>query len=189
MNLCKPLPLIVLIVVSALWPYTAFAGEVPTIGHPLVSIRLEIPASVASRTYLGLAEGETFDPVDIRGRLLLIEIFSMYCPHCQREAPAVNRLYQAIEASERLRGQVKMIGIGAGNSEFEVGHFQKHYQIAFPLFPDENFDIHRSVGEVRTPFFIVVAIGSPDKGKILWTGSGHLEPLETVLGRLNTLLN
>ena len=187
MNLCRLL--CVLILVITLRPGDPLAGEVPTVGHQLVSMRLETPLSTASRDYLGLSASETFDPLDITGRLLVIEIFSMYCPHCQREAPAVNRLYQAIEASEHLRGQVKMIGIGVGNSDFEINHFRKHYQIAFPLFPDEDFEIHQSLGEVRTPFFIIVAEGSTGKGKILWTGAGHLEPLETVIDRLKALLN
>ena len=169
-------------------PGMASAEKAPAAGELLVGIRLAAPEKPDVRAYLGLAESGSFDPTTITGQLLIIEIFSMYCPHCQREAPAVNRLYQAIEASETLRGRVKMIGIGVGNSAYEVDHFRKHYQIAFPLFPDEDFIVHKSVGEVRTPFFIITAIGSPDKGKILWTGTGNLEPLETVIGRLNGLL-
>lgn len=169
-------------------PVAGWAGEVPVAGGQLVTIRLEAPAEDDKRTYLGLVESEAFTPTDIAGRLLVIEIFSMYCPHCQREAPAVNRLHEAIEASEVLRGQVKIIGIGVGNSDFEVNHFRNHYKIAFPLFPDADFLIHQSLGEVRTPFFIITATGAPDKGKIMWTGAGNLEPLETVIGRLNGFL-
>ena len=112
----------------------------------------------------------------------------MYCPHCQREAPAVNQLYQAIQASETLRGEVKMIGIGVGNSPFEVDHFRKHYQIEFPLFPDENFVVHKAMGEVRTPFFIIATLGTEDQGRILWTGIGKLDPLNTFINRLSGFL-
>ena len=170
-------------------PGMASAEKAPAAGDLLVGIRLDTPETPSQRAYLGVSEDGGFVPTAITGQLLVIEIFSMYCPHCQREAPAVNRLYQAIEASETLRGRVKMIGIGVGNSAYEVDHFRKHYQIAFPLFPDEDFIIHKSVGEVRTPFFIIVSIGPNDKGRILWTGAGTMDKLETFMNRLNGFLS
>ena len=169
-------------------PGMASAEKAPAAGELLVGIRLAAPEKPDVRAYLGLAESGSFDPTTITGQLLIIEIFSMYCPYCQREAPAVNRLYQAIEASETLRGRVKMIGIGVGNSAYEVDHFRKHYQIAFPLFPDEDFIVHKSVGEVRTPFFIITDIGPNDKGRILWTGAGQMGKVETFISRLNGFL-
>lgn len=169
-------------------PGMASAEKAPVVGELLVGIRLDAPENPDKRAYLEIAESGTFDPTTVTGRLLIIEIFSMYCPHCQREAPAVNRLYQAIEASETLRGRVKIIGIGVGNSTYEVDHFRKYYQIPFPLFPDEDFDIHKSVGEVRTPFFIIADIGPNDKGRVLWTGKGNMDKLETFMNRLNGFL-
>ena len=169
-------------------PSMVSAGKVPVVGDRLVSMRLKTPESSDQRSYLGLDSSATFEPTTITGRLLIIEIFSMYCPHCQREAPAVNRLHQTIETSETLRGKVKLIGIGVGNSTYEVDHFRKHYQIPFPLFPDGEFVIHKDLGEVRTPYFIIVALGSKDSGKILWTGSGNMDPLDTFVDRLNRLL-
>ena len=170
-------------------PGMALAEKAPAAGELLVGIRLDAPEATDTRAYLGLTEGGSFDPTTIAGQLLIIEIFSMYCPHCQREAPAVNRLYQAIEASETLRGRVKMIGIGVGNSAYEVDHFRKHYQVAFPLFPDEDFVVHKSVGQVRTPFFIISDIGPNDKGRVLWTGAGQMDKVETVIKRLNGFLS
>ena len=173
----------------------AIGAQPPKVGDLLTTVSVEMPADTGHRAYLGFDQaGETdegrttFNITATKAQLLLIEIFSMYCPHCQREAPAVNRLYQAIEASPMLRGQVKMIGIGVGNSAFEVGHFRKHYQIEFPLFPDEDFVIHKILGEVRTPFFIILGLDPKNRGRVLWTGAGKLGSQEDWMVRLESLL-
>ena len=184
---------------SALWvlgnPSPTMGMQAPQVGDQLIPISIAIPTDADHSTYLGLGADDrgpggqtTVDVTAIQGRLLIIEIFSMYCPHCQREAPAVNRLYQAIEASPSLRGQVKLIGIGVGNSEFEINHFRNHYQIEFPLFPDEDFKVHQDLGEVRTPFFIIVALDPDRRGTVLWTGAGNVEPREAFVARLEKLV-
>ena len=107
-----------------------------------MDITLAAPAAADHRAYLGLSESTTFDPLDISGRLLIIEIFSMYCPHCQREAPLVNDFYAFVRRDASLDADIRIIGIGVGNSAFEVDFFRKTYNIPFPLFPDGDFKIH-----------------------------------------------
>jgi thiol-disulfide isomerase/thioredoxin len=135
----------------------AFALDPPQVGGRLPDVTLPAPEDPDHRAYLGLvAEESTFTIPDIASPVIIIEIFSMYCPHCQREAPVVNRLYRLIQESPDLKGKVKLIGIGVGNTRFEVDYFKKTYEIPFPLFPDPDFAIHALMGEVRTPYFVVV---------------------------------
>ena len=131
----------------------------PKPGEKLFDFTLPMPAERADRNYLGLSGwGKTFRIADIKANVVLIEILSMYCPFCQKEAPLVNQLYEAIEKDPSAKGKIKILGIGAGNSAFEVEVFRKRYNVTFPVFPDADYDIHKKCGEVRTPYFIAVRL-------------------------------
>jgi len=123
--------------------------------------RLEFPApeSKTGKKYLGLSGGDTFTLAQIRARTVIVEIFSMYCPICQGEAPTVNELHRLIEKDVRLKGKVKVVGVGTGNTPFEVDIFRKKYSIRFPLFADEKFMMQKTSRErIRTPTFLTLKI-------------------------------
>lgn len=135
---------------------------------------LPAPENEQVRRYLGVPEGKTFTIADIQAPIILIEVFSMYCPHCQKEAPQVNELYQRIQASPELKDTIKIIGIGVGNSPLEVNLFREQYAVPFPLFSDENSEISKSLGVRATPTFIGVKKFSDGKLQVFHFKSGHL---------------
>jgi len=47
----------------------------------------------------------------------------------------VNEMFRKIEGDVKLKGKVKLIGIGVGNSAFEVNHFKKDLQYPVSAFP------------------------------------------------------
>ncbi|OPY12597.1 MAG: thiol-disulfide oxidoreductase [Syntrophus sp. PtaU1.Bin005] len=162
MNRFSAICALVMAAVLAVMVGNACAGAPPQAGGTLPDFELAVPQDTAARNYLGLSRGlpfmgkGTFKVTQIKADVVILEIFSMYCPHCQAEAPTVNALYEKIEKTVSLRGKIKIIGIGAGNNAYEVDTFRKKYQIPFPLFDDGDFVLHKKFGEVRTPYFIVL---------------------------------
>jgi peroxiredoxin len=164
---------------------TSNADQQPLqVGGGFPDIKMVKPADSDDLKYLGLSGSGTFSVEDIKAQALIIQIFSMYCPYCQKDAPNVNRLFDLIEKTSHLKGKIKMIGIGAGNSSFEVKTFKRKYQVEFPLIPDGDFKIHRLIGEVRTPYFIVLKMRGQKKPEIVFSKLGAHESIDAFLGEV-----
>ena len=154
----KLLIFLVIIGISSLvlTPIALAANAPPAKGGVLPVINLPIPKSLDEKDYLGLSGNGFFKIPQIKANVVIVEIFSMYCPYCQKDAPRVNELYRMIESNPGLKTKIKVIGIGVGNSPYEVNVYKKTYDVPFPLFPDKDFVIHKACGEVRTPYFFAV---------------------------------
>lgn len=150
---------------------TVSAGALATTQHP-------IPADPAARSYLGLSGDGSFRLPQINADILVVEVFSMYCPYCQADAPKVNKLYNLIAKHPKSKGRIKILGIGVGNTPYEVDVFRRKFKVPFPLVPDEESVIQRWADKpFRTPTFIVVKRG---KGSVLEIRKVHVGQLENV---------
>jgi peroxiredoxin len=96
----------------------------------------------------------------------------------------VNQLYARIEQNPALKGKIKMIGIGAGNSLYEVETFKKRYSVPFPLLPDGDYVIHRQLGEVRTPYFIGVKINPDGSHQVIYSRLGAFDGVDQFLSTI-----
>jgi thiol-disulfide isomerase/thioredoxin len=136
---------------------------------------LPIPVSEGEKGYLGLNGSGNFKTGQIKARVVIVEVFSFYCPHCQRTAAQINDLYQMIEKRADLNGKIKMIGIGAKNSAYEVSAYKERYQVPFPLFPDEDMEITEKLGVKGTPTFIGVKVDGKGNQKQVYFGEGGFQ--------------
>jgi peroxiredoxin len=146
---------------------------------------LNVPESDFHKQYLGLEESSTptFSIGDIEADILVVELFSMYCPYCQKEAPAVNELYEKMEKSKK-GVSVKIIGIGASNSQFEVEHFRETYNVPFPLFPDKDLSIYKAFQGNGTPGFVGIRLTGDGAPVIVLRNSGGFYSADDFLKEL-----
>lgn len=149
---------------------------------PLVTLTL--PENQSHIDYLGIngTPGEAFSIADIKTDILLIELFSMYCPYCQAEAPLVNELYEIASAQEEEKGiRIRLIGLGASNTQFEVDHFRDTYDVPFPLFPDKDLSMYKKFGGEGTPGFIACLFKKGAEPVVIVRQSGGFETAEEFL--------
>jgi thiol-disulfide isomerase/thioredoxin len=153
------LPIVAIGLISLVICRLTLAASLPPLkGGVLPLITLPVPKDPDEKGYLGLSGSSLFRIPQIKARVVIIEIFSMYCPKCQKIAPEMDGLYYLIESDPDLRNKIKLIGIGAGDSRHEVDVFKKTFNTPFPLFPDNDFTIHKALGDVRSPYFIAIKI-------------------------------
>lgn len=146
------------------------------VGSLMPDLLLRGELSPDHMSHLGLKGPSPRHLLDIKAKTVILVAFSMYCPHCQREAPALNELNDLIQ-SRGLAEEIKLIGVGIGNSDFEVQVFRDKYAITFPLFSDPDFKVNKDIGEVGTPFFYVLDL-DPQKKEI--------RVMKTMLGRMES---
>ena len=148
----------------------------PHKGDLMPPFKLPVPKNKVYREYLGIGDNSTeFTVSDIKADVVIVEIFSMYCPHCQRSAPDVNKLYEAIEKDPKLKNRVKVLGIGIGNTSYEIEFFRKKYSIPFPLIPDGEFVLYKKIGVKRTPYFIGVKLAEDKKARVFYSKPGGFD--------------
>jgi len=158
---------------------TLDASTTPKQGEMLTNFGLPTPQDPQQAAYLGLdPQQQNFSLNEIGAEALLVEIFSMYCPFCQREAPEVNEMFAKLRSSN-MDGRLKMLGIGTGNSEYEVNVFREKFTVQMPLFADPDFTVYNTIGQVGTPFFMLLQPQPETDGlKILYVHEGIINDPE-----------
>jgi thiol-disulfide isomerase/thioredoxin len=166
----------ILLVILACSPVLGKDAQVDL--RQLTSTELSLEGQQKAAAQLGLKGKAAFALKDLESEIIIVELFSMYCPHCQREAPNVNKLYSTIKNNKDTKDKVLLMGVGAGNTPYEVKIFKKKYSVEFPLVADPRIEMGKALKEpLRTPTFIVLKRNN----------NGDFEVLDIKLGGLGKL--
>lgn len=162
-----------------LFPFSCISEELP-------KISLKTPVNNLDRSYLGLEDSDQdmFEVSSLDADLVIIELLSMYCPYCQAEAPAVNEFHKLAMKQAEKGITIRMIGIGASNTEFETNQFRDTYGIPFPIFPDKSLALYDLLKGEGTPGFIAVRLQPDKKPEIIHRQAGGFEGPDSFLQML-----
>lgn len=152
-------------------------------GDDLNALTFDSPAAAAERAYLGIA-GETFRLGDVKADIIIVELFSLYCALCMREAPAVAELYRLAQKHVPPPHRIAFLGIGTGNSAEDVARFKKQHSVPFPLVADARASVARTAKLAITPSFIAFKKTSDGSLFTLHSRNGLLGPPQHFLDRV-----
>lgn len=78
-------------------------------------------------------EGKTHRLADYRGRTVIINFWTTWCPPCREEIPSMNRALHLLDPD-----QVVMLGINMGEDDDTIFIFTADFPTEFPMLLDRN---------------------------------------------------
>jgi hypothetical protein len=168
---------------------TAAAAPIE-MGEPFPKVPLPAPLEVEQRSYLGLTDDQPFTLDQVKGRVVLVEMLNVLCPHCQKQTAPYNELFDRLNRDPVTRGQVKMLGVAVANTDEQIDDFVVIYNVRYPVVPDRRFSLHQAVRGGPTPFSIYVLRDAPgETGVVAGTHLGEDPDMATLFDYLKYLLN
>ncbi len=99
---------------------------------PSTNASLLAPGTQAPAFTLKTPLGETMSLSSFAGKALLLEFFATSCPHCQAEAPHLEKLYTSLDHSRYAMASVNADGEGAPS----IYAFHRYFGLSYPALID-----------------------------------------------------
>jgi thiol-disulfide isomerase/thioredoxin len=106
----------------ALLVTAAGAGELKT-----------LPMKPAQPLALPTLEGGTINLEKLRGRVVLVNFWAVWCPPCRKEMPSMSRLDKQLKDRP-----FTILGVNVGESPEEIRAFLKQVPVSFPILLDSE---------------------------------------------------
>lgn len=125
------------------------------------------PLEITGTTF----EDEEFSSVDLRGELLVVNVWYASCPPCRVEAPDL----QAIHEEYADQG-VSFIGINVRDSAGPAEAFEETYGITYPSLPDSDAEIMYQLRGQVAPNAVPTTLVLDHDGRAAGRISGAIDP-------------
>lgn len=99
---------------------------------PISAAELKVlPPRAAPALMLPALSGGNVDLKAMRGRVVLVNFWAVWCPPCRKEMPSMNRLMA------KMAGQpFTILGVNEGETPEEINAFLKQIPVNFPILLD-----------------------------------------------------
>ena len=159
--------------------------HVLAVGDLFPTCRVAVLNGDQDREYLGLPPGTRWlELAQLNARFVLIQLYNTLCNDCVSETKKLSAFFHTVEADPVLAGQLKIIGLGIYDSNQTVAAFQKHYDVAYPLFSDKSGQIFECLGQTSLPLAYLVRAKGDGNWIIELVKQGYFEPDENFLQTL-----
>ena len=118
------------------------------------SPRLAIPEMGDDLRLPGIDSGiETFALEDIKSPALVLLVYDLYCPACQKSARNMKHMAEKIDDAFPT---IPTLGVGSGDTPFEAKAFKDKFKLPFPCISDREKSVAEHYEVKKTPSVIVL---------------------------------
>lgn len=133
---------------------------------------------------LGASTGaavERLELASLTGKVVLVNFWATWCEPCEREMPAMERLYEGLRGEE-----FELVAVAIDETEAEVQKFQDRYKLSFPIVLDLDQKVNQSYQTMGVPESLLLDRG----GRIIeryvgpreWDAPEHVERIRALIG-------
>ena len=147
---------------------------------PAAEILSPVPGRVMAPDFnLPDTEGKMHQLSDYRGKTVIINFWTTWCPPCREEIPSMNRAWQSLQNED-----VIILAINMGEDEDTIFVFTADYPAEFPLLLDRDGAVIAQWPVKGLPTTYIIApdgsIAYRAIGGRAWDDSGILETLRAL---------
>jgi peroxiredoxin len=114
---------------------------------------------------------------------LVLEVMRTSCPHCEEQAPRLNKFYHLVQESD-LKGKVKFLAVAQSSSAEEVKKFKKAYGVPFPMLADPQGTVGKALHIEGVPTAVILK----KSGQVLRVHVGGIDSPQEALAELRNLI-
>ncbi len=108
--------------------------------------------------------GKQFSTEDLKGNTVLINLFATWCPSCQKELPALQKLWEQYQEEDFM-----LVSVGREHSMEEMKKFKSEKNYSFHFAPDTGRVIYNHFAKKYIPRNILIN----ESGKIIYQCVGY----------------
>jgi cytochrome c biogenesis protein CcmG/thiol:disulfide interchange protein DsbE len=117
----------------------------------------------------------------LSGRVVLVNFWATWCEPCEREMPAMERLYEALP-----RGDFELVAVAIDDNQEDVQAFQDKYQLSFPIVLDLDQAVYGEYQTMGVPESLLI----DREGRIVeryvgpreWDAAEYVDRLRVLIG-------
>ena len=117
---------------------------------------------------------------ELRGKIIVLNFFATWCPHCQREAPSMVKLHEEFKSTDLV-----LLKVATKEKENDLIKHKNEFNTTFPILMDDDASCANTYGVWNRPATFLINREGKIVGRLVkeveWTSKGMRKLIQSLL--------